>query len=258
MREFQYSSFCTEYKMTVNGYVKVRMGRHACFREAYYWLSKQRKKVSAEYVIILRRGCDWGKINNYKNACILERKELRYHLDQLKDAVPFQYKIKNVNKDSPCFELHVNVIEGTPLQHKYLLAWIRYAYEYPYNVMLFEARKLRWEKEFKFESGFNLFNIVSQCFDLWTGGHSIACENSVELLRKEALREKLQENVSPTARLCDIFRHKHVSGIEMVRRTSRIKKSLSVVDLEYWTNDQLFVEERLPVYKERLKYLRKK
>lgn len=258
MRDFQFLSFCTEYEMKRDGRVLINMAKNACFRRAYEWLSRQDKKISAEYTIIIHKGCSWGKRNKYKNACVLERKELRYHLNQLKDAVPFLYRIKEVNnKRDSYFELHVKVTEGTIIQHKYLLAWIRYTYEYPYNVMLLEARKLRWEKGFRFESGFNLFNIVGQCFDLWPGGHSVAYDNNVELLRKEALKRRLQ-NTSSQARLNNIFNHSHVSHIAMIPRTSKINKKLSITDLEYWTNDQLFAEERLPVYKERLKYLQKK
>lgn len=258
MRDFNFLGFCTKYEMRAKGHVVIGMSKNVCFSRAYRWLgSISAKKVSAEYTIIIHKGCDWGKKHSCKNACVLERKELRYHLDQLKDAVPFQYKIKEVNQGDPIYELHVNVIEGTVLQHKYLLAWIRYAYEYPYNVMLFEARKLRWEKEFRFESGFNLFNIVGQCFDLWPGGHSVAYDNNVELLRKEALKEKLQVT-SKSARLNDIFGHEHVAEIAMVPHQSKINNKLSIHDIEYWTNNQLFAEERLPVYKERLKYLQRK
>lgn len=242
--------------MIVNGAVIVRQGSYACFSKAFKWLSDQRDiLISSKYTIHIWKGHETGKERGWSNACLLSKKELRHHLDQLKGIVPFTYSIKET-KDHSKFELIVEVNNGSKLQHKYLLSWIRYVYEYPYNVMLLEARKLRWEKEFRFESGFNLFNIVSQCFNKWQGGHSIAYGNKVKLLRKRELGEKLSD--LHTSRLNNIFECSTDRGMAMVPTDSKEFEVISIQDIEYWVNDKIFAEERLPVYKKRLRYLRNK
>lgn len=259
MREFDYLSYCTEYSATCvdHNYHKA-MKQDACFATIYKMFNNYGDDLyTVKYKVILYRGYEYTRRSRLSNACLLSHNDLRNHIDQLKGIIPFKCRItKNNNDGKPVFKVDVTITDGTILQHKYFLAWLRYAYEYPFNVMLLDARKLRWEKEFRFESGFNLFNVVAQCLDLWSPGHSIAYGNTVKLLKKEALKKKLL-HLNEDMRLNDIFACSH-TGAKMIPRMSEMNTRLGVRDIEYWINDQLFAEERLPVYKARLKYLHKK
>lgn len=258
MHEFRFANYSTKYSLLINGETKVPMRSYACFRDAFILLSRENapQRITAEYEIILHVGCDWGKINNKSNACLLSRKDLRQHLDQIKDIIPFTYKIKSDRGDEPKFILNVKVTKGTCIQHKYMLSWIRYAYEYPYNVMLLESRKLRWEKEFRFETGYNLFNLVAQCFDLWGGGHSIAYRNKVDFMKKPSLIRKIS-NMSRLNSLNNIFECSYNGRVAMIPTVSERKPPLSTKDIEFWTDNELYMKERLPIYKKRLKILKR-
>lgn len=254
MKEFALCNYHTEYSASGEGFSK-RMKVEACFSDVFSKLralNRTKKRHTMTYRILIYRGYEWGKKHHKHNACLLNHSDLRNHIDQLKGLVPFKCRIKDItSRECEKFEVIVTVINGTVRQHKYLLAWIRYSYEYPFNVTLYEARKLRNEKEFSFLSGFNLFNIVGQTLNLWEPLHSIAYESLVHLMSKEILKEKLEED---SLNLNSIFKGGNIK--QPYLKESRDRK-LDVRDIEFWMNDSLYREERLPIYKERLKYLRK-
>ena len=252
MKDFLFRTYCTEYFAHSNeGFIK-KMGREACFARVYRYLEKH-KRSTIWYKIIIYRGIEFGKKTGRDNACLLSHKELRNHIDQLKGLIPFKCRIRDFeDKEGPKYEVNIVITDGTVLQHKYALAWIRYAYEFPFNVTLFESRKLREEKEFKFMSGFNLFNIVNQCLDIWGSGHSIAYDNRVLLKSRKSLAEKLK---SKGLQVNDVFAcARDLNGDHIGHRGKN--KPFCITDIEYWEDNELYLEERLPIYKKRLKHLK--
>lgn len=255
MKDFLFGSYCTEYSATIYGLLRKEMSRDACFSEVFRMVMHANRKTSAKYKIIIHRGYEWGKTNAKYNACLLTPKELRCHIDQLKGIIPFDYTVKTIrDKEVPKFEIDIEITDGTGLQHRYLLAWVRYAYEYPFNMILVESRKLRSEKEFKFLSGFNLFNIVGQCFNLWRPLHSIAFGNKVQLIRRSDLHNRLLNN---KGELNGVFNCDRVNNLSTIPIRSELNENLEVYDVEFWLDSNLYTNERLPIYKKRLKYLRK-
>lgn len=186
------------------------------------------------------------------NSCFISKKELRHHLDQLKKIIPFKATIKEViENDCPCYRIDLTVEDALAIQHKYILSWIRYTYEYPYCVILQEALRLRKEPEFRFESCFNLFNLIGDAFGLLGGGHSIAYGSDIGFLR----RKELEAVIKKKRNLNSIF---ECGGYpKSLLEGSRIKRRLTPVDLEFWTDNELFMRERKPVYLELYKKKKK-
>lgn len=252
MREFAYLSLYTKYQMRYNNMTVVPMDRYPCFRSAYNKLASISENfITADYDIVIHRGYVWGQLNAVKNACLLSRKELREHLNQLKGIVPFTYGIKKyMDGDDEALLVSVHVHEGTVLQHKYLLNWIRHTYEFPHNVVLRESRALRKVKGFQFMSGFNLFNLVGQCANLWSDEQSVAFKNTVKLIDKNTLKQRL-ENSDKSIRVNNIFDCYNTNA-----KTLSWRRSIGKFDIEYWDDENLFNEVRLPLYKERLRNLK--
>lgn len=253
MKEFSFLNYCTIYSAEFSNR-KVKMRKSACFYDAFSIMRNQPNPTfSAKYRIKLYQGTDYMKETKDSNACLLNLKELKYHINQVSDIIPFKLKVEeSTSGEHKIFIVTVSVHRANALQHKYLLSWIRYAYEFPHNVALFEARRLRYEKGFRFESGSTLFNLVSQSFYIWEPLHSIAYGNKVGLLSKVQLRKKLFTE----ATLNSIFTCYNDEGSEIIDSQSKIRKDLGCRDIEYWMDENLFKNERLPFYYKKLKRLK--
>lgn len=255
MREFKFLSYHTVYSAEGEGF-KQYMRTSACFSDIFRKLGSN-KNLTLEYTIKLYRGTRLSLEGSRNNSCLLSKAELRRHLNQMRDIIPFDYTIEDDTEDFNCkpvnlFVLKVIVREGNACQHKFLLAWIRYAYEYPFNVMLYEARRLKKQKEFRFMSGFNLFNIVGQSCNLWEKLHSIAYGSRVKLITKKELLSRLDRNIS---RINHVFDCIDEDGEPILVQYQ--DGDYNVHDLEFWTDEKLF-QKRIPKYLKRYKELKQK
>lgn len=250
MREFSAKSLYTEYSCT--GSLNKSRRSHACFAHVFDIMNKSKTtKYSINYKIYVYKGLDFMEKMHANNACLISKRELRHHLDQLRGIIPFKAVIHERTENScPCYVISLTLENARGIQHKYILSWIRYAYEFPFNVILAEAIKLHKEKGFMFESVANLFNMVGGLFGLLGGGHSIPYGTDIGFLR----RKQLAASMARKSCLNHIYECRY-DGIKL--GNSKISR-YTRYDLEFWTNERLFNEERKPVYLERYKEIKQR
>ena len=237
----------TEYSCA-GDYVK-QMGSAACFRYVFNHLDRN-TKTSIDYVIKIYSGLDAVNKERWNNGCFLNKREIRNHLDLLKGIIPFRAKIVSKEENGlKFFEIRLRVENIKGIYHKFLLTWIRYLYEFPYNMYIVEANKLRKEKPFMFDSISNLFNLVGSSVSLG-GGHSIAWGNAVGFLQRKELTAKIGQ----VRALNNIYKRYNDGGSVDTRVTHK-GRDLSYYDLEYWRDEELF-QRRLAVYQEKYKKIK--
>lgn len=235
MKEFKFLDYCTEY--SCKGDLKKEMNREGCFG---YVFDNIEDNSDVVYNILLYKGVNYSKKKHFSNACLFTKKEIRNHLRLLKIMYPFSYSVRDYGKkdgfDVILVQLHLKDVPGT--FHKYILTWLRYTYEYPYNVLLKDAYLLRKDSTFRFESIANLFNLTIGCFcDNPRDIHQIP-RNQVSIRMKVS---DIKERIKKVYFLSDIYE-------KLRSKNDIVPKSIgnySVEDIEYWETG---FETRKPIY----------
>ena len=163
MRDFQFLCYHTEY--SCKGAIGKKMGVSACFSRVFNAIDGE--NISEDYEIILYKGTKLAKEKNKSNSCLFTKKQISNHLKQAQRIYPFNFRITEVTNWGDgynVFKVHLKLIQAPGTFHKYLLTWLRYMYEYPYNVILYDAYKLKKDPCFRFTSISDLFNLVLGCF----------------------------------------------------------------------------------------------
>lgn len=238
MKEFRYLTYHTEY--SCSGTFNLKMGARPCFMSAF---NKVRNNSNIKYKIRLYPGIDLCKKASHSNACLFSKQEIRNHLLQLKDLFPFSYRVLDEMKGgNKIIVIHLHLKDVPATFHKYILTWIRYLYEYPYNVILKDAYLLREDLGLRFQSMSFLFNIVSSCQRVYVGeGHSIREKHLHTPLTKSELKKRIEE----VRCLDDIYEDMNMNRGRLPETIGKF----SYDDIEYWS-EELFNEVRKPVYVE--------
>ncbi len=235
MREFSFLKYHTVY--SCGGDIKKELAPEACFE---YVFKNVEDNFNVTYQVIIYLGTDYSKKTHKSNACLFSRKEVYNYLKLLKTLYPIKISVKNYTKDGSYDRLLVTLhIEKVPMTfHKYALAWLRYTYEFPYNVLLKDVYELKKDPIFRFESIANLINLTIGCYcEYLRSVHQIP-SNQVSIKMK--LKE-VKERIKEVDRLNDIYRR-------LEDKKNSIPKNIngfSVNDIEYWTNG---FEDRKPIY----------
>ena len=216
------------------------MGAEACFRRVF---DAVRDDSNIKYKIILYPGTDFCKDTRQSNACLFSKQEIRNHLLQLKALYPFSYRVADeITEDNKIIVIHLHLKDVPATFHKYILTWIRYLYEYPYNVILKDAYWLGKDPRFRFQSISALFNIIAYCQCYTVGeGHSIRESHLHIPITKAELRERIKTEKS----LNNIYK---VMNIDRDKLPNKVGE-FSYKDMEYWS-EELFNEIRKPIYVE--------
>lgn len=236
MNEFKYLSYHTEYSCV--GSYKRKMSVSACFSEIF---SRVRDNSDIIYKVLVYPGTDLCTEKHYSNACLLSKHEVRNHLRQLRSIYPFGYRVLEKFRDDGQMYYEVMLhLKGVPVTfHKYVLTWLRYTYEYPYNVILRDAYMLKKDPAFRFESISNIFNVVSNCCPDYVGeGHSVSEDSIHDPIKKEELREQIRR----VDRLNSIYK---ILSLKKFKLPEELR-DFDCKDLEYWS-PELF-ELRKPIY----------
>lgn len=242
MKDFQFLDYHTEY--SCKGAFEKGMRTEVCFSFVFRHVSEQ--NVSEEYEVILYKGTDFSRKKHNSNSCLFTKKQIRNHLRQAQGIYPFDFRITEVTNWEDgynVFKVRLKLTNVPGTFHKYLLTWLRYMYEYPYNVILYDAYKLKRDPCFKFTSMSDLFNLVLGCFNEDTNNiHQIARSQVSKTMLKRDIREKLQ-NIE---KLNEIY-----AGLKNKVKNNRIPYKdgdLTTSDFEFWESDDIFERRRKPVY----------
>lgn len=242
MKDFQFLDYHTEY--SCKGAFKKDMDVEACF--SFVFRHTDEENVSEEYEVILYKGTDFSREKHNSNSCLFTKKQIRNHLRQAQGIYPFDFYITEVTNWGDgynVFKVRLKLTNVPGTFHKYLLTWLRYMYEYPYNVILYDAYKLKKDPCFRFTSMSDLFNLVLGCFNENPGDiHQIARNQVSKTMLKRDIREKLQN----IRRLNDVYDELKNKGDN--NQIPNEDGDLTTSDFEFWESDDIFERRRKPVY----------
>lgn len=215
------------------------MGVRPCFG---YVFREVKNNSSVKYQIVLYMGTKYSAEQHKSNACIFTKQEVRNHLKLLKSLYPLQYSVGDYGDKNGYKRLLVTLnIENTPATfHKYALTWLRYLYEFPYNVLLRDAYTLKKERTFRFESIANLFNLTLSCYCGNPGEiHQIPTNSIIQRLKLADVKRRIKQ--------VDLLNHIYEMGDEKALQIPEKIQGFSVEDIEYWNAG---FGERKPIYME--------
>lgn len=255
MQDFCYLDYHTEY--SCNGKLNQEMLNCACFE--YIFNHVNQAKISINYRIILYK--DITLIHDYheSNYCLLTKNQLENHLRQAQRIYPFTFKIEenneyyNENGNWSVFEVNLQLNDVLGTFHKYLLTWLRYTYEYPYNVLLVDTYRLKQEKQFKFTSIANLFNLVLSCCD-YEDLRSIHQVPKVSSIPQSLKTKELKNKLTQITKLNELYKYLKNNSIDYIPDTI---DELQQTDIEYWESQDIYDKYRKPVYLNVYKELKK-
>lgn len=242
MNDFQFLDYHTEY--SCKGAFEKRMDAEACFSFVFGQTGKE--NISEEYEVILYKGTAFSREHHNSNSCLFTKKQIRNHLKQAQGIYPFDFHITEAAKwrgGYNVFKIHLKLTNVPGTFHKYLLTWLRYMYEYPYNVILYDAYKLKKDPCFRFTSMSDLFNLVLSCFNEDPRDiHQIARNQVSKTMLKRDIREKLQ-NIQMLNNIYVKLKNK-----VKINQIPNKDGDLTTTDFEFWESDNIFERRRKPVY----------
>lgn len=256
-KNFLMLNFCTEYGSEGNTQKNLRID--ACFSTIF--CSEDNGIVQKnKYTIKLYKIGDWLNKKRQNNACMTDRAGIVHHLKILQSVFKFSYHLK---EEEDHFTLTIT-LEGDLIYHKYMLSWVRYLYEYPFNVFLADACKLKGIPGFKFESIINLFNLVGATSGIRQHGTDIHAIGETgwfkALMTTKEIQARLKELEGGHKQINDIFPVLYANGgwgapdnvIEGVETLEEKDNNLHSSD--YWDSEEEF-NKRLKLYKKNYKIL---
>lgn len=196
------------------------------------------------YDLWILKGLDPLK-HNRNHCCLVDKKQIKSLIKSLQKIHPFLYSLKEEKcKEGDAYHLHIK-IQGSYVQRLFILTALRYTYEYPYNVLLYEAFKLTKIPKFRFINIISLTSLINRViygYSPWGTGHALSPAPkyaSIGLMRK---------NLKTAERVHDVI-PRYVGGKE--------KNNNKRITLEYWTDPKEF-KKRVTVYKKYLYIFTKK
>ena len=220
------------------------MDAEACF--SFVFAQTGKENISEEYEVILYKGTAFSREHHNSNSCLFTKKQIRNHLKQAQGIYPFDFHITEAAKwrgGYSVFKIHLKLTNVPGTFHKYLLTWLRYMYEYPYNVILYDAYKLKRDPCFRFTSMSDLFNLVLSCFNENPRDiHQIAGNQVSKTMLKRDIREKLQ-NIQILNNIYVKLKNK-----VKINQIPNGDGDLTTTDFEFWESDDIFERRRKPVY----------
>ena len=187
--------------------------RQACFSYIFRNV-RNNKKQHIIYSIYISTDPSFIQDNRESNFCILTEEQIRFHISYLRFISSFKYKItKKFIDDYSGFriDLDLNAIGNV---HKMFLTWIRYLYEYPYNLVLYDSFKLREEKRFIEKS--NYLNIVNFVTTFYSDESIHQIPKSYQKIPEFITRKSFKDRLMKCDNLNDILKN---SNIQIVRFT---------------------------------------
>lgn len=237
MKEFSALNLHTEYGCS--GDVSINMGVRVCFGTLFNTIENDNH---VKYRILFHEGADYSRDTHRNSACFFTKEEIRHHLLKLRSLYPIQFKVMDYKgkRDDGYDRIEVQMeLDKVPATfHKYALTWIRYLYEYPYNVCLKDAYTLKKDPIFRFESIANIFNLVLGCYCGYANEHhQIPINNITRPLKISEVKERIRR----VDELNDIYRLLHIKHDDIPGSIG----DYTIRDLEYWRDG---FDIRKPIY----------
>ena len=242
--DFKYLEFWTYYSS--KGTLDKNLKREWCFSSVFGGLKHQKN----EYVLYIYNN---GHLTNKDNNCLITKEQLIEHINEINKFYKFEYKLKTI-KDGYKLEF---TIDAPIIYHKIILSWLRYSYEFPFNVTLYELFKVREEKGFKRLTMLNLFNLIGatmHCTKHGTSIHAIGVfYDFKDLISYKDFKKEITKSIEkdPYKHINDILNVVNEDDFNILELP--LDKRLNHTD--YW-EDQEEYKKRLKIYKKNLKTLK--
>lgn len=259
-------SLCSEF--SCEGHVNVEMSRSACYGRALnLWRNETRTPKQITWTIRIRKLGTPEDISDYNNFCLMKKEEIEAHLEYCKNTygIDFEYNIVETTRfGKGCFVLTVGM-NRRKTEQKFVLTWIRHLYEFPFNMFMLDALKLKnEEKEFEEEHLVNILQVVGSTYTVpehESNGDFVCrqyrsdqclCTPFKKLVSIEEIKEHnttsdlITSSYSENQSKADIIHYKDESGAE-------VQETLT---LEYWQNPDTW-EERRQAYLDNYKVYKK-
>lgn len=241
---FNFLNFCTIYES--EGSVNKDLDREYCFSEIFYEGPNKQKN---NYILEIY----WDKYeDNDDNNCLLTTEQLVEHINEIKKIKSFEHELEK-HEDKYVLKF---TLDAPRIYHKIILSWLRYSYEWPFNMALYEAFKIKDLYGFKRENLFNLFNVVGASMGYRKHGTDIHAIGEFDMFKKlvsykefKALIEKARKD-DPKKQINKVV--PQVNGkFALIPQDKKIK----ITNSEFWEDDKGF-QERVKVYRKNHKTLK--
>lgn len=184
--------------------LKEGRGRNtACFAEAFRYFNNycnSKTVVDETYDIKIFKASGNSEYRTKGNATFLNKRELTLFINAVKNIFPFKCSIKETDDD---FTVTVSLTQPQ-VCHKFLLTWIRYTYEYPYNVASLHAVAMRQTKKYDYINMINLVHTIMPFLGI-VGAHSIIGGMRDNIFCSYA---KLKKQMKGLTRIDEIYKKK--------------------------------------------------
>ena len=242
--DFKYLEFYTYYSSY--GDIDKDLSREWCFSEIFDGDSY----MCNTYELYIYR---YGYKFNGDNNCLITKRQLIQHIEEIKKFHDFDYTIENISKG---YKLQFT-INASLMWHKIILSWLRYSYEFPFNIALYEAFKIKKETDFKNETILNLFNLIGAtigCTRHGTGIHAIGnFYDFKKLISYKDFTEAVEERIEEDCYSAINYVIPTVSDIEL--KILKFNLNYRYNHTDYW-KDKNFYKERLEIYKHNLNIIK--
>lgn len=246
--DFKFLEFWTYYSS--KGDIEKDLNKEWCFSEIFNGESWMHNTYE---LYIYRYGYKKGADNN----CLITKRQLIKHIEEIKKFHDFEYTLTSIPGG---YKLQFS-LACELMWHKIILSWLRYSYEFPYNVTLYEAFRVCKHKDFKDLSMLNLFNLIGASLNCSKHGTSIHGIGRLYEFKKLISYDTFVEYVNEEI---EYNNYGEINGIIPVKedidvRFEYLKPSLNyrINHTDYWKDFKSF-KERLNIYKHNLEILKNK
>lgn len=245
--DFKYLEFWTYYSS--KGTTNKNLAREYCFSKIFYGEHKQNN----DYELYIYND---GHIKTHDNNCLLTKEQLIKHIEEINKFYKFKYELKTLRGNTG-YKLIFN-LNAPLIYHKVILSWLRYTYEFPFNVALYESFKVKEEKGFKRLTMLNLFNLIGSTMNCSKHGTSIHAIGVFyewkELISYKDFKKSLDFEVknNPHCQINNIINTYEDDVFEILK----LPADKRINHTDYWEDEKEY-KKRLKLYKKNLKTLKK-
>lgn len=244
---FNFLNFCTIYRSKGSNDHKLK--REYCFSQIFYQGPNTQKNEYALEIYIDKA------VDNDDNNCFLTKEELEEHINTIKKIKKFEHTIEELpNK----YVIHFT-LDAPRVYHKIILSWLRYTYEFPFNMALYETFKLKKIPGFKRVNTFNLFNLIAGSMNYTKHGCNIHAIGEFDRFKKLINWKDFNKKITqyykrdPKCEINSLVDYAHLKDNEV----KYIKKNpnLKINNSEFWETENEF-KNRVKVYRHNLRILK--
>lgn len=243
---FNFLNFCTIYKS--EGSVNKELHKEYCFSNIFHrGPNTQKNKYVLE--IYVNKAKD-----NDDNNCFLTTEQIEEHINTIKTIKNFKHTLEQQdNKYILTFTLN-----APRVYHKIILSWLRYTYEFPFNMALYEAFKLKDVYGFKRLGLFNLFNLIGGSMNYYKHGCDIHAIGKFNLFKKIVTWPNFKNSIKIHYKedpRCGInYLVDTLNGDDYKFKYIKVG-NFKITNSEFWETEEEF-KKRIKVYKHNLKILK--